>query len=312
MSIEFSHRSVMLNECIDGLNIKPDGIYVDGTCGGAGHSFEIAKRLDTGKLICIDQDPDAIAAASKRLEPYKERVIIVKSNFSEAAGVCRNLGYDRIDGLLLDLGVSSFQLDEASRGFSYNADAPLDMRMSDTNPLTAYEVVNSYSESELKRILFEYGEERFAGRIASKIVNARAIKPIETTLELSELIKSAIPSAARNGGHHPAKRSFQAIRIEVNGELDVIAPTIETVCGVMNSGGRMAIITFHSLEDRAVKQAYQKLAEGCTCPKDFPVCVCGNKPKIKIITKKPIVPSETELEENPRSRSAKLRIAEKI
>ena len=312
MSIEFSHRSVMLNECIDGLNIKPDGIYVDGTCGGAGHSFEIAKRLDTGKLICIDQDPDAIAAASKRLEPYKERVIIVKSNFSEAAGVCRNLGYDRIDGLLLDLGVSSFQLDEASRGFSYNADAPLDMRMSDTNPLTAYEVVNSYSESELKRILFEYGEERFAGRIASKIVNARAIKPIETTIELSELIKSAIPSAARNVGHHPAKRSFQAIRIEVNGELDVIAPTIETVCGVMNSGGRMAIITFHSLEDRAVKQAYQKLAEGCTCPKDFPVCVCGNKPKIKIITKKPIVPSETELEENPRSRSAKLRIAEKI
>lgn len=312
MSIEFSHRSVMLNECIDGLNIKPDGIYVDGTCGGAGHSFEIAKRLDTGKLICIDQDPDAIAAASKRLEPYKERVIIVKSNFSEAAGVCRNLGYDRIDGLLLDLGVSSFQLDEASRGFSYNADAPLDMRMSDTNPLTAYEVVNSYSESELKRILFEYGEERFAGRIASKIVNARAIKPIETTLELSELIKNAIPSAARNGGHHPAKRSFQAIRIEVNGELDVIAPTIETVCGIMNSGGRMAIITFHSLEDRAVKQAYQKLAEGCTCPKDFPVCVCGNKPKIKIITKKPIVPSETELEENPRSRSAKLRIAEKI
>lgn len=312
MSIEFSHRSVMLNECIDGLNIKPDGIYVDGTCGGAGHSFEIAKRLDTGKLICIDQDPDAIAAASKRLEPYKERVIIVKSNFSEAAGVCRNLGYDRIDGLLLDLGVSSFQLDEASRGFSYNADAPLDMRMSDTNPLTAYEVVNSYSESELKSILFEYGEERFAGRIASKIVNARAIKPIETTIELSELIKSAIPSAARNGGHHPAKRSFQAIRIEVNGELDVIAPTIETVCGVMNSGGRMAIITFHSLEDRAVKQAYQKLAEGCTCPKDFPVCVCGNRPKIKIITKKPIVPSETELEENPRSRSAKLRIAEKI
>lgn len=312
MSIEFSHRSVMLNECIDGLNIKPDGIYVDGTCGGAGHSFEIAKRLDTGKLICIDQDPDAIAAASKRLEPYKERVIIVKSNFSEAAGVCRNLGYDRIDGLLLDLGVSSFQLDEASRGFSYNADAPLDMRMSDTNPLTAYEVVNSYSESELKRILFEYGEERFAGRIASKIVNARVIKPIETTIELSELIKSAIPSAARNGGHHPAKRSFQAIRIEVNGELDVIAPTIETVCGVMNSGGRMAIITFHSLEDRTVKQAYQKLAEGCTCPKDFPVCVCGNKPKIKIITKKPIVPSETELEENPRSRSAKLRIAEKI
>ena len=312
MSIEFSHRSVMLNECIDGLNIKPDGIYVDGTCGGAGHSFEIAKRLETGKLICIDQDPDAIAAASKRLEPYKERVIIVKSNFSEAAGVCRNLGYDRIDGLLLDLGVSSFQLDEASRGFSYNADAPLDMRMSDTNPLTAYEVVNSYSESELKRILFEYGEERFAGRIASKIVNARAIKPIETTIELSELIKSAIPSAARNGGHHPAKRSFQAIRIEVNGELDVIAPTIETVCGVMNSGGRMAIITFHSLEDRAVKQAYQKLAEGCTCPKNFPVCVCGNKPKIKIITKKPIVPSETELEENPRSRSAKLRIAEKI
>lgn len=312
MSIEFSHRSVMLNECIEGLNIKPDGIYVDGTCGGAGHSFEIAKRLETGKLICIDQDPDAIAAAAKRLEPYKERVIIVKSNFSEASTVCRNLGYDRIDGLLLDLGVSSFQLDEASRGFSYNADAPLDMRMSDTNPLTAYEVVNTYSESELKRILFEYGEERFAGRIASKIVNARAIKPIETTLELSELIKSAIPSAARNGGHHPAKRSFQAIRIEVNGELDVIAPTIEKVCGIMNPGGRMAIITFHSLEDRAVKQAYQKLAEGCTCPKDFPVCVCGNKPKIKIITKKPIIPSETELEENPRSRSAKLRIAEKI
>lgn len=312
MSIEFSHRPVLLDECIEGLAVKPDGIYVDGTCGGGGHSFEIAKRLTSGRLIGIDQDEDAVRAASQRLSVYGDRVTVVRSNFSELSDVCAELGISKIDGILIDLGVSSFQLDEADRGFSYSADAPLDMRMDRRRELSAYEVVNTYSEEALKRILFEYGEERFSAKIAERIVSERAQNPIRTTLELSEIIKNAIPAAARNGGHHPAKRSFQAIRIEVNGELDVIAPTVNAATSLLNEGGRMAIITFHSLEDRIVKQAYSKLAEGCICPKSFPVCVCGNKPKIKIITKKPILPSSKELEENPRSRSAKLRIAEKL
>ena len=309
--LNFSHRPVMLDECIDNLAIKPDGIYVDGTAGGGGHSFAIASRLTTGRLIAIDQDEAAIAAASARLAPLGERAVVVRSNFRQIAQVCEQLGVVGIDGLLLDLGVSSYQLDTPERGFSYQADAPLDMRMDKRNPLSAYEVVNTYPQEELRRILFEYGEERFAARIAARIVKERENAPIRTTYQLSELIKSAMPAAARDGGH-PAKRSFQAIRIEVNGELDVIAPAIESAVARMNPGGRIAIITFHSLEDRIVKQTFAKLATGCTCPKSLPVCVCGNKPKIRLVSKKPILPSECELAENPRSHSAKLRVAEKL
>ena len=310
--IEFSHRSVLLDECMDGLDIKPDGIYVDGTAGGAGHSSEIAKRLGSGRLIAIDQDETAVAVATERLNALGKNTTVVRSNFSELASVCRSLGIDAIDGVLLDLGVSSYQLDTAERGFSYSADAPLDMRMDNRCSLSAYEVVNSYSEQELKRILYDYGEERFAPAIASAIVKRRESRPIETTAELSDIIKYAIPPAAREGGHHPAKRSFQAIRIEVNRELDVIEPAIRGAVEMLRSGGRIAIITFHSLEDRIVKQAFASLASGCTCPKDFPICVCGNKPKVRLVNRKPILPSKAELEENPRSRSAKLRVAEKI
>lgn len=310
--VKFSHRSVLLYECIDGLDIKPNGIYVDGTAGGGGHSFEIASRLDKGKLIAIDQDDAAIAAAGARLEPLGERAMVVKSNYSELSSVVDELGIEKIDGLLLDLGVSSYQLDTAERGFSYNADAPLDMRMDNTKPFSAYNVVNEYSAEELKKIIYDYGEERFAPRIANAIVAKRQISPIETTGELVDIIKGAMPSGALNGGHHPAKRTFQAIRIEVNGELAVIEPAIRQAVRLMNKGGRIAIITFHSLEDRIVKQTFADLASGCTCPKDFPVCVCGKKPEVKIISKKPILPSKEELEENPRSRSAKLRIAEKL
>ena len=310
--IEFSHRSVLLDECMDGLNIRPDGIYVDGTAGGAGHSSEIARRLGNGKLIAIDQDETAVAVATERLNALGKNTTVVRSNFCELASVCRSLGEDEIDGVLLDLGVSSYQLDTAERGFSYSADAPLDMRMDNRCSLSAYDVVNGYSEAEIKRILFEYGEERFAPAIASAIVKRREKAPIETTAELSDIIKYAIPPSAREGGHHPAKRSFQAIRIEVNRELDVIEPAIKGAVEMLRSGGRIAIITFHSLEDRIVKQAFASLASGCTCPKDFPICVCGNKPKVKVITRKPILPSKQELEENPRSRSAKLRVAEKI
>ena len=308
----FSHRSVLLDECIEALAIKPEGIYIDGTAGGGGHSFEIAKHLDGGKLIAIDQDEAAIAAAGKRLSVYGDRAQVVRSNFSEISEVCDRLEIEGIDGLLLDLGVSSYQLDTAERGFSYNADAPLDMRMDKRRTLSAYEVVNTYSEADLKRILFEYGEERYSASIAAAIVRERQRGPIETTLALSDLIRSAIPAHAREGGHHPAKRSFQAIRIEVNGELDVIEPAIRAAVARLNKGGRVAIITFHSLEDRIVKQAFASLATGCTCPKDFPICVCGHKPTVKIITRKPILPSATELAENPRSRSAKLRVAEKL
>lgn len=310
--MEFSHYSVLLNESIDALNVNPDGIYVDGTAGGGGHSFEIAKRLRGGKLIAIDQDADAIAAAGKRLECFGDRVTLVRNNFSKLADVCAELGIDAIDGFLIDAGVSSFQLDCAERGFAYSADAPLDMRMDTRNSLTAQKVVNEYGEQELKKILFEYGEERFSPAIAAAIVKERSKAPIETTSQLSNIIKGAIPAFAREGGHHPAKRSFQAIRIEVNRELDVIEPAIRAAERLMRNGGRIAVITFHSLEDRIVKQTFASLASGCTCPRSFPVCVCGKKPSLKIVNKKPVLPSPKELEENPRSRSAKLRVAEKI
>ncbi len=308
----FAHRSVLLEPCMDALAIKPDGIYVDGTAGGGGHSFEIARRLTTGRLIAIDQDEAAIKAASAKLAPLGERAQVVRNNFCHVADVLDTLGIERIDGILLDLGVSSYQLDTPERGFSYMADAPLDMRMDMRAEKNAYHVVNTYSEYDLRRILFDYGEERFAGRIASRIVQARADKPIETTGELTALIKSAIPAAARESGHHPAKRSFQAIRIEVNSELDVIRPALEAAMKRLSVGGRMAVITFHSLEDRIVKQTFADMASGCTCPKGLPVCVCGKKPQVKVISRKPILPDAEELENNPRSRSAKLRVAEKL
>ncbi len=311
--INFSHKSVLLDECIEALNIKPDGIYVDGTLGGAGHSGEIAKRLgDNGMLIAIDQDEDAIKVASERLSVYGDKVRIVRNNFSNLADVCRELGVDRIDGLLLDIGVSSYQINEASRGFSYMADAPLDMRMDKRSALSAWNVVNEYPEAELKRIIYEYGEDRFAGKIASKIVFARTQSPINTTGELVQVVKNAMPAAMREGGSHPAKRTFQAIRIEVNKELSVIAPAIRSAVELLNGGGRIAIITFHSLEDRIVKQEFAQMTKGCTCPKDFPICVCGNKPRLRLVNNKPILPSTEELEENSRSHSAKLRVAEKI
>ncbi len=311
--IDFSHRSVLLDECMEGLNIRPDGVYVDGTAGGAGHSSAIAARLgEGGKLIALDQDETAVAVATERLSVFGSRTQVVRSNFKELEAVCQELEIHEIDGLLLDLGVSSYQLDTASRGFSYQADAPLDMRMDVRNPLTARIIVNEYSEDRIRKILFEYGEERFSSRIASNIIRERERAPIETTGELVEIIKRSIPAAQRDGGHHPAKRSFQALRIEVNAELDVIAPAIRSAVRLLRKGGRVAIITFHSLEDRIVKQTFSELAEGCTCPKNFPICVCGNRPQVKIVTRKPILPSAEELEQNPRSRSAKLRVAEKL
>ena len=310
---EFKHLSVLLDECIEGLAIKPNGIYVDGTAGGGGHSFHIASALgEGGRLIAIDQDEDAIRAAGKRLAPFGDKVTLVRSNFSDVYDVCAELGIKAIDGILMDLGVSSYQLDTPERGFSYNADAPLDMRMDNRSSLDASVVVNTYTEERLREIIYGYGEEKFGGRIAAEIVKARARKPIETTGELVDIIKRSMPSSAKQGGHHPAKRTFQAIRIEVNGELDVIPRAIRGAEKLLAPSGRIAVITFHSLEDRIVKQEYASLAAGCTCPKNFPVCVCGNKPKIRIVTKKPILPSEEELANNPRSRSAKLRIAEKI
>ena len=311
--ISFSHYSVLLHECIEGLNICENGIYVDGTAGGAGHSREIAKHLTGGRLIAIDQDREAVAVATERLKPFGERATVVRSNFSELLSVCEDLGVTGIDGLLLDLGCSSRQFDEPTRGFTYRyPDAPLNMRMDDRNPVTAATVLNTYSEEELKRILWVYGEEKFSGRIARLIVEERERKPLETTGELVEIVKRAIPAKARDGGHHPAKRTFQAIRIAVNGELDVIAPAIESAARLLNPGGRIVIISFQSLEDRIVKETYKKLSEGCTCPKSLPVCVCGNKPILKLVNRKPILPTEEELMVNPRSRSAKLRIAERI
>ena len=312
-NIQFSHRSVLLDECIEALSIRPDGVYVDGTAGGAGHSSHIAARLgEGGLLLALDQDETAVRVATERLSKFGARAEVVHTNFRELASVCEARGIAHIDGLLLDLGVSSYQLDTAERGFSYQADAPLDMRMNSENPLTAKRIVNEYPEEEIRRILFEYGEERFSSRIASNIIRARESGSIETTGELVEIIKRSIPAAQRDGGHHPAKRSFQALRIEVNAELDVIAPAIRSAVRLLNKGGRVAIITFHSLEDRIVKQTFAELAQGCTCPKNFPVCVCGKKPDLKVITRKPILPSNEELEVNPRSRSAKLRVAEKL
>lgn len=310
--MEFKHVSVLLDECIEGLNIKPDGIYVDCTLGGAGHSSEIVKRLSPkGRLIGIDQDKDALKAAGKRLEKYSN-VTLVHSNFHEIKSVLDQLGIDEVDGILMDLGVSSYQLDTGERGFSYMQDAPLDMRMNRDVEFSAYDVINGYSEEELYRVIREYGEEKFAKRIAGFIVNARANKNIETTLELVDIIKAAIPAKARREGPHPAKRTFQAIRIEVNNELGIINKTINDGVTKLSKGGRMAIITFHSLEDRIVKNSYRDLENPCNCPKEFPMCVCGRKPIVKVLTRKPIEPSKEELEFNPRSRSAKLRVLEKI
>ena len=309
----FSHRSVLLDECIEALNIRNGFTYVDCTAGGGGHSLEIAKRMGKdSRLICFDQDADAIKAASARLSDYANQVTFINENFSSLDRVLDELGIENLGGVLADLGCSSYQFDTPERGFSYMNDAPLDMRMNTDASLSAYNVVNEYSEYDLRRIINDYGEERFAGKIAREICKARQEKHIVTTLELSNIIKGAIPAAARADGPHPAKRTFQAIRIEVNAELDVISPMITAAAEKMANGGRIAIISFHSLEDRIVKQAYKELATGCTCPRDFPVCVCGKKPILKELTKKPILPSEKELEENPRSRSAKLRIAEKL
>ena len=310
--MEFHHISVLLNECIDNLNITPDGIYVDGTMGGGGHSLEIAKRLTTGRLICIDQDPNAHEAAGKRLAEYKDRITFVRDNFGNIANILDSLGIEKIDGMLLDIGVSSHQLDEAERGFSYQQDAPLDMRMNPDRPFSAYDVVNGYDEDELDRVIFTYGEERWARRIAQVIVKEREAKPIETTGELVDIIKKAVPKGARKDGPHPAKRTFQAIRIEVNGELEVLQRAIDDVAARLAVGGRLCIITFHSLEDRIVKEAFRKQENPCICPPQFPVCVCGKKPLGRVITRKPILPSKEELEENPRSRSAKLRVLEGV
>lgn len=310
--MEFKHVSVLLNECIEGLNIKKDGIYVDGTLGGAGHSSEILKQLsDKGMLIGIDQDLDALKAAKNRLQNFSN-VKYVHNNFYNIDSILNELDIEKIDGMLMDLGVSSYQLDEAERGFSYKKDAPLDMRMNRENSLSAYEVVNDYTEEELYRIIKDYGEEKFAKRIARFILEKREKKKIETTLELVEIIKAAIPAKARREGPHPAKRTFQAIRIEVNSELSILNKAIEDGVNRLNIGGRMAIITFHSLEDRIVKLKFKELATSCTCPKEFPICVCGGKAKGKIITRKAIEPSKLEVEENPRSRSAKLRIIERV
>ncbi|MBE6674162.1 MAG: 16S rRNA (cytosine(1402)-N(4))-methyltransferase RsmH [Ruminococcaceae bacterium] len=311
--MEFSHYSVMLNECIEGLSIKPDGIYVDCTAGGGGHSEEILKHLTTGKLISIDQDDAAIETCKNKFEKYGQRSVIVKNNFSELGQILNELNIVHIDGVLMDLGVSSHQLDTPVRGFSYNSDAELDMRMNPCSPFSAYDVVNSYSEFDLKRIIRDYGEEKFAHLVAKKIVSEREKGPIKTTLQLAEIIKSAIPvAAAKKEAQHPAKRTFQAIRIEVNHELEVIDPAIDAAVARLNKGGRIVIMTFHSLEDRIVKSTFNKYAQGCICPKDFPVCVCGNKPKLMPVNKKPITASERELNENSRSKCAKLRIAEKV
>ena len=309
--MEFTHKPVLLDECIQGLNIRPDGVYVDGTLGRAGHSREIAKRLTTGRLICIDRDMAAIEAAQTRLAGWMDRVTLIHSNFSELGEVLVQAGVTGVDGMLFDLGVSSPQLDDASRGFSYMQDAPLDMRMDVSAPLTAYEVVNTWSFEELRRILTEYGEERYAQKIARTICQVRENAPIRTTLQLVDVIKSAMPPAALREKQHPAKRSFQAIRIAVNGELDALPPMLSSAVKALKPGGRLAVITFHSLEDRIVKQTMKDLATGCTCPPGFPVCVCGNKPKIKLISRKPIISGEAELADNPRARSAKLRLAEK-
>ena len=310
--MEFKHKSVLLYETVDELNIKPDGIYVDGTLGGGGHSYEIAGRLsEGGRLIGIDQDEDAIKAASKRLEPYMDRVTIVRNNYCNMDKVLDELGIDKVDGIMLDLGVSSYQLDAADRGFTYNVDTALDMRMDQRQSLTARDIVNEYSEMELFHIIRDYGEEKFAKNIAKHIVNKRKESPIETTGQLIEVIKGAIPMKVRAVGGHPAKKTFQAIRIECNRELDVLKDSIDAMIDLLNPGGRLCIITFHSLEDRIVKRAFKKNENPCTCPPNFPVCVCGNVSKGKQLTRKPIIPGEEELEYNKRAKSSKLRVFER-
>lgn len=311
--MEFHHVSILLSECIEALQIKPDGIYVDATLGGGGHSEEIAKRLEnSGRLIGIDKDEEALCAAQKRLLRYQEHITLIKNDFRYLNDVFSEAKIEKADGILFDLGVSSYQLDEKSRGFSYMADAPLDMRMDKTQRKTAYDVVNTYSKDELKRILFHYGEERYAMRIADAIVTARQEQEIKTTFELVELIKSAMPAPALREKQHPAKRSFQAIRIAVNDELGAVEEAINTAISLLNKGGRLAVISFHSLEDRIVKTTFVNRAKGCECPKEFPVCICGKKPEIKILTKHPIEPDDEEIMKNPRARSAKLRVCEKI
>lgn len=309
--MEFKHYSVLLEESVDALDVDPNGIYVDGTMGGGGHSHEILKR-GAGRLIGIDRDKDAIVASKKRLEEFSNRVIQVNRNFSEIKAILKELDIEAIDGAVLDLGVSSYQLDNAERGFSYMHDAPLDMRMNRADKLSAYDVINGYSEKELTDIFYEYGEEKWSKRIARFIIERRKNNNIETTGELADIIKAAIPQKARLEGGHPAKRVFQAVRIEVNGELRILEQALRDFTDVLKPGGVLSVITFHSLEDRIVKKTFAQLAQGCTCPKDFPICVCGNKPKVKLVTRKPILPSESELEENSRSKSAKLRIAKKL
>lgn len=310
--MKFEHRPVLLKEAIDGLNIQEDGIYVDGTLGGAGHSREIVNRLTKGKLIGIDQDINALNKAREVLKDYKDKVIFVHDNYVNIEDILSSLNIERVDGILLDIGVSSHQLDEKERGFSYQKDAPLDMRMDNTQKLTAWDVVNTYSEEDLERIIWNYGEDRWAKRIAQFIVNERREKPIDTTLQLVDIIKKAIPKKARLQGHHPAKQTFQAIRIEVNKELDVLKLAIPKMNKVLNKGGRICIITFHSLEDRIVKDAFKELNKDCICPPELPICVCDKKKELNIITKKPIVPTDEEIEKNPRGRSAKLRIGERV
>ncbi len=310
--MEYTHRPVLLEECIQALNIRPDGIYMDGTLGRAGHSREIAARLTTGRLICVDRDQAALDAAQERLAPWMDRVSLVHSNFCEIDAILDGLSVPAVDGMLFDLGVSSPQLDDASRGFSYMADAPLDMRMDQTSPLTARTVVNEWSRDELRRIFAQFGEERYAGPIAAAIDRRRQEKPIETTLELVDIIRDAMPAKARKEKQHPAKRCFQAIRIAVNDELTSVDRMLQAAVPRLNPGGRLAVISFHSLEDRIVKNALAEFARGCICPPDFPVCVCGRKPQVKLVNRKPIVSGEQELEENPRARSAKLRVAEKV
>ena len=309
--MNFNHKSVLLDEVIESLNIKPDGYYVDGTLGGAGHAVEVIKRLKGGRLIGIDQDADAIKAATERLIDYKNRVIIVRDNYVNIENILKREGIDKVDGIYVDLGVSSYQLDTADRGFTYRFDAPLDMRMDDRNELKASDIVNNYSEAELFHIIRDYGEDRFAKNIAKHIVEYRNKKKIETTFELVDIIKSAIPMKIQVTGGHPAKRTFQAIRIELNKELEVLKDSIDVMIELLKPGGRLSVITFHSLEDRIVKQAFKKAESPCVCPKKFPVCVCGNKSKGRVITRKAVLPSKEELEENSRAKSAKLRVFEK-
>lgn len=311
--MEFAHIPVMLDECLEGLNIKADGIYVDGTVGGAGHSIEIVKRLSgNGRLICVDKDEDALKAAGERLAPYSDRVTFIHDDYKNLVAELDSIGVGKVDGILLDLGVSSYQLDNAERGFSYMKDAPLDMRMDRSQRISAYEVVNGYSESELARILFDYGEEKLARQIARNIIKARAEKTIETTLELAKIVEDTYPAKTRWKFGHPAKRTFQAIRIEVNDELSTLGEAVTQMARRLEKGGRMAVITFHSLEDRIVKSAFKELSLACTCPPDFPVCVCGKVQEVELVNKKPIVASEGELEKNSRSQSAKLRVIEKL